>query len=57
MCSPFPPTSDGNLQDLTRKLSARVGKDDIITVSASTPRPEVAATIVNAVVQAYRQMA
>jgi len=46
---------DGNLRDLTRKLSARVGKDDIISVSASTPRPEAAAAIVNAVVTAYRR--
>jgi capsular exopolysaccharide synthesis family protein len=42
-----------SLQDLTRKLAARVGKDDIISVSASTPWPEGAAAIVNAVVQAY----
>jgi succinoglycan biosynthesis transport protein ExoP len=45
----------GNLQGLTRKLSVRVGKDDIISVSASTPRPQGAAAIVNAVVHAYKE--
>jgi succinoglycan biosynthesis transport protein ExoP len=44
----------GNLQDLTRKLSVRVGKDDIISVSASTSNPKGAAVIVNTVVHAYR---
>jgi len=41
------------LQDVLGTLSAKVGKDDIINVTASSPGPDDAAAIVNAVVWAY----
>ena len=41
------------LHDVIRTLSATVGRDDIISVSASSEDPNMAAVIVNAVVRAY----
>ncbi|MEN6577685.1 MAG: polysaccharide biosynthesis tyrosine autokinase [Phycisphaerales bacterium] len=43
------------LNDLVRTLSAKVGKDDIITVTASSVDPNSAAVFVNAVVRAFIQ--
>ena len=44
----------GYRQDVMRTLSASVGKNtDIVSVSASSARPEDAAQVVNAVVRAY----
>ncbi|HNS21392.1 MAG TPA: polysaccharide biosynthesis tyrosine autokinase [Sedimentisphaerales bacterium] len=46
--------SDPNrMQAVLRSLSARVGKDDIISVTASSDDPNGAAAIVNAFVSAY----
>ncbi|MBP7050942.1 MAG: hypothetical protein KBE65_08010 [Phycisphaerae bacterium] len=41
------------LRDVVRTLSATVGRDDIINVSASSQDPNMAAVIVNAVARAY----
>ena len=41
------------LQDVVRTLTAKVGKDDVINVTASSEDPNLAAAVVNAVVTAY----
>lgn len=42
-----------DFKELLSTLSAKVGKDDIINVTASSPYPKAAAALVNAVVQGY----
>lgn len=45
---------DSRLRDVLRTLAARVGKDDVINVTASSEDSDQAAVIVNAVVDEYR---
>lgn len=47
--------SRNRLEQVFQTLSAKVGKDDIITVSASSEDPNEAAVVVNAVVGAFKR--